>query len=118
MNKQAESRWGSGVIDQLSRDLRSEFPGEQGYSVTNLRLMKRFFLFYNKNGTSLVPKLDVPFRYQAGTEINTAEKPKAEGNMPNNLFTLVPWCHHVEIIRHCNTVDEAIFFMQKTVENG
>jgi predicted nuclease of restriction endonuclease-like (RecB) superfamily len=80
--------------------------------------MKRFFLFYNKNGTSLVPKLDEPIRYQAGTEIDTAEKPKAEGNLPDGLFTLVPWRHHVEIIRHCSTVDEAIFFMQKTVENG
>jgi hypothetical protein len=25
VNKQAESKWGNGVIEQLSRDLRSEF---------------------------------------------------------------------------------------------
>lgn len=32
--------WGSGFFDKLSLDLRNEFPGQEGYSVTNLRYIK------------------------------------------------------------------------------
>jgi hypothetical protein len=42
-NKQEALGWGSGVIAQLSRDLRSEFPDASGFSETNLRYMKRFY---------------------------------------------------------------------------
>ena len=35
VNKQIESVWGSGIIKQLSVDLRAEFPDMQGFSTTN-----------------------------------------------------------------------------------
>lgn len=121
VEKQAESRWGSGVIEQLSKDLRSEFSEAQGFSVTNLRLMKRFFSFYSSFGTKLVPKLDREIRYQVGTELNH------KADLPDNVstesalpwqFGLVPWRHHVDIFRYCDTLEAAIFFLKKTIENG
>ena len=33
-------------------------------------------------------------------------------------FVYVPRMHHVLIIRKCKTIDEALFFIQKTIENG
>ena len=44
--KQSESKWGDGVISQLSNDLQKEFPGLKGISRSNLKYCKRFFLFY------------------------------------------------------------------------
>ncbi|GHS88646.1 hypothetical protein FACS1894201_10120 [Bacteroidia bacterium] len=44
--KQAESVWGSGVIPQLSADLRAEFPDMQGLSYRNLRLYRQFYIAY------------------------------------------------------------------------
>ena len=44
--KKAESRWGEGIVEQLSLDLRNEFPGEKGFSATNLWYMKQWYLFY------------------------------------------------------------------------
>ena len=40
--RQMETTWGSGFFEQLSRDLRSEFPDMQGFSATNLKYCKRF----------------------------------------------------------------------------
>jgi predicted nuclease of restriction endonuclease-like (RecB) superfamily len=37
VEKQAENKWGSGCIRQLSRDLCDEFPDAQGFSYTNLK---------------------------------------------------------------------------------
>jgi len=43
---QAEVKWGSGFFNQLSLDLKAEFPNETGFSVTNLKYMKRWYNFY------------------------------------------------------------------------
>jgi hypothetical protein len=76
--KQSIEGWGSKVIPQLSKDLHSEFPNVEGFSVTNLKLMKRFFIFYSKLGTSLVPNFEFgEFGYQAGTQIETDKKWKS-----------------------------------------
>ncbi|MBO7513859.1 MAG: hypothetical protein J6T54_13000 [Fibrobacter sp.] len=35
VRKKAEERWGSGVVEQLSLDLRRDFPDADGFSVSN-----------------------------------------------------------------------------------
>jgi predicted nuclease of restriction endonuclease-like (RecB) superfamily len=121
--KQAESVWGSGVIKQLSSDLRSEFPDMQGFSETNIRYFKRFYLLYNQQNI---------FQHQVGAEIShqLGEQSKnieskelviqhqlgAELQSPP-IFN-IPWRHHVEIINKCKSVHEALFYVQKTIKNG
>ena len=34
------------------------------------------------------------------------------------LLLYVPWRHHVEIITKCKSLDEALFYIRKTIENG
>ena len=45
VQRKAESKWGSGFFSQLSLDMRAMFPDEKGFSVTNLKYMKRWYLF-------------------------------------------------------------------------
>ena len=59
IQKRAESRWGSGFFNQLSADMRSMFPNETGFSVTNLKYMKRWYAFYSE---------DVANRHQTGDD--------------------------------------------------
>ncbi|MBQ6062140.1 MAG: DUF1016 family protein [Prevotella sp.] len=110
----AEQKWGSGVIEQMSLDLKSAFPNLTGFSTTNLWYIKKWFLFYAD------AKL-----HQLGGEFQSAD---IEGNeklpqlvekfkMPEK-FGLVPWRHHIEIITHCQSVGEALFYIQKTIDNG
>lgn len=42
----AEAKWGDGLLSQLSLDMRNIFPQETGFSVTNLKYMKRWYNFY------------------------------------------------------------------------
>ncbi|MCQ2214332.1 MAG: PDDEXK nuclease domain-containing protein [Bacteroidales bacterium] len=44
--KKAEERWGTGVVEQVSLDLRNEFPADKGFSTTNLWYMKQWYEFY------------------------------------------------------------------------
>lgn len=43
-----EERWGEGVIEQLSKDLKKEMPNVEGLSVTNLRYCRRFYNLYSQ----------------------------------------------------------------------
>ena len=60
----AEERWGAGVVKQFALDMRQAFPDETGFSDTNVKYMKRWYLFYyervikvNNPLTKLVTKL-------------------------------------------------------------
>jgi hypothetical protein len=44
---QRESVWGSNFFDQLSKELKTEFPDMKGFSEKNLYSIKQFYLFYN-----------------------------------------------------------------------
>ena len=46
MNLQEKSKWGDGVVEKLSTDLRMKYPGMSGFSVRNLWNMKRFYETY------------------------------------------------------------------------
>ena len=47
VERKAEEKWGSGVVEQLSLDLQAAFPESKGFGVTNLWYMKRWYLFYS-----------------------------------------------------------------------
>lgn len=46
VERQEELGWGSAVVDQLSADLRNEFPDMSGFSPRNLWDIKRFYETY------------------------------------------------------------------------
>jgi predicted nuclease of restriction endonuclease-like (RecB) superfamily len=118
VNKQEALGWGSGVIIQLSQDLRLEFPGESGFSETNLRYMKRFYELYSNSSTKLVLESPVDeIQHQVGAELATTTDSRS---LPSSISILcsVPWRHHVEIISKTSTVEEALFYVAMIVENG
>ena len=121
VNKQAESKWGSKVIKSLSQELRSEFPDVQGFSETNLKYMKRFYLTYSNSVENPVAELPAAIGQQAvdqlgKTDLDLADRAEQAG-LPS-VMASVPWGHHIEIFTRSNSLDEAFFYISKTVENG
>lgn len=108
-----ESRWGSAFFDCLSLDLKAEFPGQMGFSSRNLRYAFRWYLFYSQSDIDS-QDLSVDTRKLFGEVLH---QPGAKMDMPVD-FAWVPWRHHVEIITHCKTLDEAVFYMERTIENS
>ena len=98
VDRQVEEKWGSGVIPQLSADLRAEFPEMQGFSTTNLWYIKKWYLFYSQEDIKL---------HQLGGEL---ELPA--------IILPIPWRHYVEIITKCKSVEEALFYARKVNEEG
>lgn len=121
-----ENTYGSGFFKQLSKDLMIEFPAMKGFSESNLKFFKRFYLFYNQEITNR-QQLANDFkndenanRHQLGGEFKSEEnqiRQQVANDFPQNLF-LIPWFHHVSIFTKCKEVTEALFYVNKTIENG
>ena len=128
VQKKAEERWGSGVVEQVSLDLRREFPNEKGFSAPNLWFMKKWYLYYTEKGDckriqqfneeiySPKNQKDI-ILYQLGRELQDGKMHQVGAEFPLP-FALVPWRHHVEIITKCKSIDEALFYLGKTIEQG
>ena len=54
VQKKAEERWGAGVVEQISLDLKKEFPKDDGFSTSNLWYMKKWYLFYTNEADSKI----------------------------------------------------------------
>ena len=126
--RKAEERWGVGVVEQVSLDLKAAFPKSKGFSARNLWNMKKWYLFYSSEAyaeklhqlgekcqgvdSQITTKL-----HQVGAEIH--EETDMNGGETFPLpFSFVPWRHHVDIITKCKDIDEALFYVRKTIEEG
>ncbi len=127
VQKKAEERWGAGVVEQVSLDLKREFPNAGGFSTSNLWFMKRWYLFYTQGDAQILQQVGKELQllenqhktklYQVGKELE-GEKLYQDGKEFPLPFALVPWRHHIEILYRCKSIDEALFYIAKTIEQG
>jgi predicted nuclease of restriction endonuclease-like (RecB) superfamily len=78
--------WGKGIVEQLSKDLRNEFPNTEGYSARNLWNMR---LFYETYGS-------FPILQQRVAEI--------------------PWSHHLIIMSKVKTHEARLYYIDMTAK--
>jgi predicted nuclease of restriction endonuclease-like (RecB) superfamily len=88
LNSQEKHGWGAKVIDQLSHDLKSEFPEMKGFSTRNLKYMKRFAEEYP----------DREFVQQVAAQL--------------------PWFHIAALLDKVSEKKDQIFYMKHTIEHG
>lgn len=107
----AEERWGTGVVKQFALDMRQAFPDATGFSHTNVKYMKQWYSFYYDH---------VAKSHQLGGQLVSVEKSHQLGGqmvMPET-FGIVPWKHHVYIVSKSQTLEEALFYINKVVTEG
>ena len=129
--RKAEEKWGNGIVEQVSLDLQAAFPKAKGFSARNLWNMKKWYSFYSSYedfGTVvnvLSKQMDISSLklQQVAAEIQEAvpdeklQQAVAEIPFPA-LFGFIPWGHHIEIITKCKDLNEALFYVKRTIEEG
>ncbi|MBX9704034.1 MAG: PDDEXK nuclease domain-containing protein, partial [Silvanigrellaceae bacterium] len=88
LEAQTKQGWGAKIIEQLSKDLRSEFPEIKGFSPQNLKYMKRFAQEYSNNEIS------------------------------QQAVDQIPWGHIVTLIYAVSDKQERLFYIRGTMESG
>ena len=104
--KQKQYKWGANFMKRLSLDLRAEFPQAEGFSWSNLYKIRKWYLFYSSQ---------IEFLYQAGTKLQKVDN--ATTPMPD-LLQFVPWRHQTVIVSKCDTINAAMFYLNKVVEGN
>lgn len=90
-----DAKYGSAFFNTLSRELLSDFPNMKGFSETNLKYIRRWYMFYNQDDVNR-PQLVDDF---------------------GDVFFAVPWGHHRYIIEKCKDTQEA-FTAQYALESS
>ncbi len=80
--------YGSRFIDNLARDIKSEFPNAKGFSARNLRYMRKFAEF-------------VP-----------------DGEILQTVSAILTWSHNTYLFDKAKTLDEYLWYATKTIENA
>ena len=92
VRRQAEANWGDGFLKQLSKDLMAEFPEIKGFSLSNIKYIRQWHLFYR----------------------GEAEK----SQQLVGQLTSIPWGHNLKIVSKCQTPAEALYYVCNTIEYG
>ncbi len=118
VEKKAESRWGSGFMKNLSRDLKEVNPDATCFSETNLLYMKNFYLLYQPY-LAITPQVGEQITQQVAEQFHgVAFTQQVAEQMKQDLFS-VPWGHHMLLIdKFKNSPEKALFFVHQTVMNG
>jgi predicted nuclease of restriction endonuclease-like (RecB) superfamily len=82
------TKYGVKFVENLARDIKAEFPNTKGYSVRNLKYMRKFAEF-----------------------VDDAEKVQT-------LSALLSWSHNTYLFDKTRTFDEYLWYAKQTIENG
>ncbi len=105
--KQKNAKWGAKLLEQLSTDLKAEFPDIQGLSKTNLKYCSQFYRFYSI-GQQAVNQL----------QNKDLQQVKDVKQLSQQLVDQIPWGHNIQIFTKTQNKEEAQFYILQTIENG
>jgi predicted nuclease of restriction endonuclease-like (RecB) superfamily len=108
-------------VEQLAKDLQAEFPDMKGFSKRNIFYCRRFYLFYSGSSVqqlvALKDSTTENILVQQAVALENNDSVQQAVRLENSLVS-VPWGHHVVIINKLKDPDEALFYLQQTIENN
>ncbi len=88
LETQSQQGWGSKVIDQLSKDLGTEFPEMKGFSTRNLKYMRKFAQEYT------------------------------DSEFVQQVVAQLPWGHNIILMDRLADKQIRMFYIKKAIEHG
>jgi predicted nuclease of restriction endonuclease-like (RecB) superfamily len=143
---QSKKGWGAKVIDLLSNDLRKELPHLKGFSVRNLKYMRKFALEYpffrlekivsiseqlkllgesQSNIQNLLsefvqqPVAQIDFNQNASSEIVQQGVAQFDEKLfSNSVLASISWSHHIILMDKEPQLVKRIWYMFNSIEYG
>lgn len=81
-------KYGNKFIDEISRELKIEYPNSKGYSVRNLKYMKKFYIEYK------------------------------DDKLMQQLVAQVPWGHNIVLMEKINNMEIRKIYLQSIIKNN
>lgn len=121
-----QSSWGDKVLENVSKDLRNEFPDIKGFSVSNLKTCRLFYEYFFK-GSQLANQNYSQNKSISSQPVNQLKEidnqknkisPQVGDEFVQQLVAQIPWGHIKIIITKIKDINAAQFYIQKTKENN
>lgn len=114
--QQRQLGWGANIISKLSVDLSQKFPNDRGYSLSNLKSMRRFAEAYPD-----FPFLQVPLAKMENIPIGQVALDQFKED--DKGFVQVPlaqitWYHHISLLSKVKDIAERAYYITETAQNG
>ena len=84
----ANTKYGAKFIENLARDIKAEFPHLKGFSIRNLKYMRKFAEFVDDE-----------------VKVQT-------------VSALLSWSHNSHLLDKARSLDEYLWYATQTIENG
>ena len=81
-------KYGNKFIDEISHELKIEYPNSKGYSVRNLKYMKKFYIEYKDN------------------------------ELVQQVVAQVPWGHNIILMEKINNIEIRKIYLQSIIKNN
>ncbi len=113
------SNWGDKVLENVSKDLKDEFPEMKGFSVSNLKFSRLFYEYF-----AFSSQLEDEFQISSQA-VNQFEKTQnvissqaVNQTILESVIAQIPLGHIKVIVTKIKDIKEAFFYIQKTKENN
>ena len=124
VEKQKEQGWGKSVVERLSQDLKTEFSGMKGLSADNLWRMRQFYCEYTK--PEFTAQVETELKKPNAAEFLEQAVPELRGQTAQmileqavpELVGLVPWGHHLEILKKVRSPAARLYYLRATAQFG
>ncbi len=126
-------KWGSGAIKSISEQLHKELPGLKGFSAESITKMRRFYeewsavIFQSPMATEmvidkfqpLIGEIQSPSATELAMQIQVVDLEFGKDAFDIQLahdFLSISFSHHMEILFKTDTVEQRLYYIQKTAE--
>jgi len=99
LDAQQNKGWGVHIVDNLSENLKNNFPYSTGFSVRNLKYMRAFAKAYPH-----FPIVQVPLAQLENEEVQVS-------------LAQITWYHHISLLSKVKDVTERAFYISETANN-
>ena len=125
-HKTKTEKWGTGVIDAISRQLQKEMPGLRGFSARSIHKMRHFYEIWGgdailppvaaklesqENECVLLPSPTVNIHTEEFLPPLAAKMSGGEYRITAKEFLAISFSHHTEIIDRTDTLEERLFYI-------
>jgi predicted nuclease of restriction endonuclease-like (RecB) superfamily len=101
VERQKRGRWGTGIIEQISRHILAEFPGIKGFSRSNIQRMRVFYVAWAP---------EFPICAQAVRKLDQAMCPQPVSELP--------WGHNIVLLEQLQAPQERLWYARQTLQHG
>jgi predicted nuclease of restriction endonuclease-like (RecB) superfamily len=119
IDRQYDNKYGTHFYENLSRDLTLALNKKKGFSPTNLKYAKYFYILYSPmfpNRQQVVDESSNTIFRQPADDLEKINRQQLVDDF--EMLFQIPWGHHVQIIGKCSdNPPKALFFVRKTLEN-